>query len=387
MAGKSPEERLALDSQSAIMSGLFEGSGYSYIEPEILQPADVFLDRSGEDIRQRTFVFTDPEGNELCLRPDLTVPSCRYHLEHAQTATDPAKYCYVGTAFRFQRGGATKLRPREFEQVGIENFGATDRERAEAETLSLAIDAVETAGLENYSVQVGDLGLFDAVLAGFDMPNRWRARLHQQFWRPSAFRDLLKQLSTSGDNAHALADELSGHDVGEAQTLVDELLTSRKIPLVGGRSVDEIAARLHEKAADRVAEPLKPEMVEKIEAYLAVRGSPSDAFEDIAKLDLPGAALDRALDLFARRFVLLSELGVDTSRFTFSAEFGYNLEYYTGHVFQIEADGDNGPVQVVGGGRYDRLMSDLGAKETIPAVGFAVHTERLAAITGSIDHG
>ncbi len=387
MAGKSPEERLALDSQSAIMSGLFEGSGYSYIEPEILQPADVFLDRSGEDIRQRTFVFTDPEGNELCLRPDLTVPSCRYHLEHAQTATDPAKYCYVGTAFRFQRGGATKLRPREFEQVGIENFGATDRERAEAETLSLAIDAVETAGLENYSVQVGDLGLFDAVLAGFDMPNRWRARLHQQFWRPSAFRDLLKQLSTSGGNAHALADELSGHDVGEAQTLVDELLTSRKIPLVGGRSVDEIAARLHEKAADRVAEPLKPEMVEKIEAYLAVRGSPSDAFEDIAKLDLPGAALDRALDLFARRFVLLSELGVDTSRFTFSAEFGYNLEYYTGHVFQIEADGDNGPVQVVGGGRYDRLMSDLGAKETIPAVGFAVHTERLAAITGSIDHG
>ncbi|MEM1201326.1 MAG: ATP phosphoribosyltransferase regulatory subunit, partial [Pseudomonadota bacterium] len=198
MTGKSPEERLALDSQSAIMSGLFEGAGYRYIEPEILQPADVFLDRSGEDIRLRTFVFTDPEGNELCLRPDLTVPSCRYHLEHAATVSDPAKYCYVGPAFRFQRGGTTKLRPREFEQVGVENFGATDRERAEAETLALAIDAVETAGLEDYSVQVGDLGLFDAVLAGFEMPNRWRARLHQQFWRPQAFRDLLKQLSTQG---------------------------------------------------------------------------------------------------------------------------------------------------------------------------------------------
>ena len=72
------------------------------------------------------------------------------------------------------------MRPREFEQAGIENFGARDRERAEAETLSLAIDAVETAGLENYSVQVGDLGLFDAVLAGFEMPNRWRARLHHR---------------------------------------------------------------------------------------------------------------------------------------------------------------------------------------------------------------
>ena len=384
MTGKSPEERLALDSQSAIMCGLFEGGGYSYIEPDILQPADVFLDRSGEDIRLRTFVFTDPEGNELCLRPDLTVPSCRYHLEHAADVNGPAKYCYVGPAFRFQRGGATKLRPREFEQVGIENFGAKDRERAEAETLSLAIDAVETAGLEDYSVQVGDLGLFDAVLAGFEMPNRWRARLHHQFWRPQAFRDLLKQLSTGGGEAEGLAGELSGDDLAEAKQRVDALLTQRDIPLVGGRTVDEIAERLHEKAADRVAEPLKPEMVAKIEAYLAVRGSPSEALEAISELDLPGAALDRALDLFARRFVLLSEHGVDTSRFMFSAEFGYNLEYYTGHVFQIEAEGSDGPVQLVGGGRYDRLMSDLGAAETIPAVGFAVHTERLAAITGSI---
>lgn len=386
MTGKSPEERLALDSQSAIMSGLFEGSGYSYIEPEILQPADVFLDRSGEDIRLRTYVFTDPAGNELCLRPDLTVPSCRYHLEHAKTPTDPAKYCYVGPAFRFQRDGETKLRPREFEQVGVENFGAADREGAEAETLSLAIDAVETAGLESYSVQVGDLGLFDAVLAGFDMPNRWRERLHQQFWRPSAFRELLKHLSSAGGDAHALADALSGNDLTEAQALVDQLLTERNIPLVGGRTVDEIAERLHEKAADRVAEPLKPEMAAKIEAYLGVRGTPSEVFEQISKLELPGAALDRALDLFARRFVLLSELGVDTSRFTFSAEFGYNLEYYTGHVFQIEAQGEDGAVQVVGGGRYDRLMSDLGSSETIPAVGFAVHTERLAAITGAFDH-
>ena len=386
MTGKSPEERLALDSQSAIMSGLFEGGGYRYIEPEILQPADVFLDRSGEDIRLRTFVFTDPEGNELCLRPDLTVPSCRYHLEHAANVSDPAKYCYVGPAFRFQRGGVTKLRPREFEQVGVENFGATDRERAEAETLSLAIDAVETAGLEEYSVQVGDLGLFDAVLAGFEMPNRWRARLHQQFWRPQAFRDLLKQLSTQGGEAEGLASELSGLDVDEARQRVDSLLTEQAIPLVGGRTVDEIAERLHEKAADRVAEPLKAEMVEKIEAYLAVRGTPAEALEEISKLELPGAALDRALDVFARRFVLLSEHGVDTSNFLFTAEFGYNLEYYTGHVFQIEAEGRDGPVQLVGGGRYDRLMSDLGAAQTIPAVGFAIHTERLAAITGSIRH-
>ena len=61
---------------------VFEGSGFDFIAPDILQPADIFLERSGEDIRARTFVFTDPSGVELCLRPDLTVPTCRYHLSH-----------------------------------------------------------------------------------------------------------------------------------------------------------------------------------------------------------------------------------------------------------------------------------------------------------------
>ena len=122
------------------------------------------------------------------------------------------------------------------------------------------------------------------------------------------------------------------------------------------------------------------ETARQIEAYLTVSGSPLDAFAEISELNLPGPAIARALDRFAKRFVKLSELGIDTSDFVFSAEFGRNLEYYTGHVFQIEAESQNGPVQVVGGGRYDKLLGDLGAEEQIPAVGFAIHTERLAAV-------
>ena len=56
MTGKSPEDRQILDAQAAILTGTLEHAGYTYIEPEILQPAEVFLDRSGEDIRLRTYV-------------------------------------------------------------------------------------------------------------------------------------------------------------------------------------------------------------------------------------------------------------------------------------------------------------------------------------------
>src|SRR5205823_2953355 len=94
MPGKSATERRALEEQNARIMEVFEGAGFEHISPDILQPADIFLERSGEDIRARTCVFSDPEGNELCLRPDLTVPACRYHLTHAAKPDGQAKYSY-----------------------------------------------------------------------------------------------------------------------------------------------------------------------------------------------------------------------------------------------------------------------------------------------------
>ena len=70
-----------LDTQAAAILGVFGKKNYARVEPPILQPADVFLDRSGEEIRRRTFVLNDPSGAELCLRPELTIPVCRMYLD------------------------------------------------------------------------------------------------------------------------------------------------------------------------------------------------------------------------------------------------------------------------------------------------------------------
>ncbi|MDE2631400.1 MAG: ATP phosphoribosyltransferase regulatory subunit, partial [Alphaproteobacteria bacterium] len=69
-----PEEIAALDKQAEAILGVFKARGYTRHEPAILQPAQMFVDRSGEEIRRRTFEVTDPSGRELCLRPDLTIP-------------------------------------------------------------------------------------------------------------------------------------------------------------------------------------------------------------------------------------------------------------------------------------------------------------------------
>lgn len=75
-------------------------------------------------------------------------------------------------------------------------------------------------------------------------------------------------------------------------------------------------------------------------------------------------------------------LGADLDRIAFSGAFGRSLEYYTGYMFQIEVARNGAqPLVIAGGGRYDDLLSDIGSPEPVPAVGFALYTERLLAAT------
>src|SRR5687767_6185966 len=99
MSAESAREFGALEAQASTLLGLFGRAGYEQVAPSIIQPADIFLDQIGEALRGRTYVFTDLAGEELCLRPDLTVPVSRLYLERHPNADQPARYCYNGPAF------------------------------------------------------------------------------------------------------------------------------------------------------------------------------------------------------------------------------------------------------------------------------------------------
>ena len=377
MAGKSSAERSALERQNEAIMAVFERAGFDHIAPDIIQPADIFLERSGEDIRARTFVFTDPSGAEMCLRPDLTVPACRYHLGHAQDPAAERRYCYAGPAFRFPD---EHLSPQEFTQAGLEWFGASGAAAAEARVLKLTISALEAAGLSRYRVSFGDLGLFSALLADTDMPERWRQRLRHHFWRPHAFRELLDGFcaghSARRTSISPLVDRVAG---GDALAVVEAEIESRKLPLVGGRELPEIAARLANKAADRQETPLARPKADALNAYLAIAGDASGIDQQFAAV-AGGARFTAARENYAQRLFEMEELGLNPRRFHFAAGFGRELEYYTGFTFQIEADTPQGAIAVAGGGRYDNLLSDMGSPVAVPAVGCAIHTDRLKAV-------
>ncbi len=377
MAGKSKAEREALEKQNAAIMAVFERAGFDYIAPDIIQPADIFLERSGEDIRARTFVFTDPAGAEMCLRPDLTVPACRYHLSHAEKPGEEAKYCYLGQAFRFPN---ELLSPQEFSQAGLEWFAAHDAAAAEARILKLTISALEAAGLAKYRVTLGDLGLFASLLADTPMPKRWRNRLQHHFWRPHAFREVLESFTSNRaakrTSISALIDRLENESPLDVVTQEMQL---RDLPLVGGRSLEEISARLADKSADRSEPQLAQADADAITGYLDIVER-ADSLEGRLNRMEPGPAFNAARGYFQSRLTEMEELGLNPKRFEFKATFGRELEYYTGFVFQIDVETQDGIVAVAGGGRYDNLLSDMGSPVPVSAVGCAIHTERLLAV-------
>jgi ATP phosphoribosyltransferase regulatory subunit len=374
----APPGQSVPDARARALVASYERAGYARVSPAILQPAEPFLDLSGEDIRKRMYLTADPQGRDLCLRPDLTIPVSRDYLASPQTGK-AAGFCYLGAVFRHRSGGAS-----EFLQAGIESFGRADVAAADAEMLALGLEATGHYGLATPDIRLGDVGLFGALIAALDLAPAWKRRLIKDFNHKKSLAQDLDRLTISASHARpeyqGVLAALAGSDPKAAHALVTDLLSIAGITAVGGRSVGEIADRFLEQAALGAQTALPRETRALIERFLSIRGDPDEAagelraFTSDTKLKLGGA-----LDLLESRTGFLAARGIDVGRIRFSTAFGRGLDYYTGFVFELHdaGDGENGPV--VAGGRYDGLLSRLGSATPIPAVGFAVWIERLTA--------
>jgi ATP phosphoribosyltransferase regulatory subunit len=377
----------ALEKQTQTLMSVFTKASYEAVAPTILQPADVFLDVIGESLRARTYVFTDLDGAELCLRPDLTVPTCRLHLARHADPRTPARYCYSGAAFRFQPQGADAAHPREFHQAGIERYGDTEREAAEAEVVATVVRAIEKTGLKDWSLRLGDLGLFSSILDVAGLSPLWKKRLDDAFLRPLAFRDSLKAFASDTDATRlrvpdALLSSLKRSDLAASEAAIGAYLEENAIELIGTRTLSDITEHLIGVAEGREEKPLDSTAADLIGRYVGITAPARTAGAKIAEL-INGAPSGSAaaLESYDRRIALLANAGIDLDRVTFAAEFGRTMAYYTGLVFEVRAKSLGPQSPIATGGRYDGLMRAAGASVDVPAVGAAIHTERLMTAT------
>jgi len=188
----------------------------------------------------------------------------------------------------------------------------------------------------------------------------------------------------SAEHSGVLA-AIQGADKQGARKLVEDLLSIAGISSVSGRSAGEIAERYLEQATLQAHGVFSAEKRAIIEAYLAIEGHPDDASAAVRRLAGDAKlAMNEALDDFDARTGFAAARGFDPARMSFQARFARNLEYYTGFVFEAADPANPDAAPIVAGGRYDGMLTALGARETIPAVGAAIWCDRLA-LTGKTE--
>jgi ATP phosphoribosyltransferase regulatory subunit len=371
-----------LDARAEALVAAYARGGYARVTPAVLQPAEAFLDLSGEEIRARMFLTSDAAGNDFCLRPDFTIPVAQAYLASPKAGT-PQGFSYLGPVFR-DRGGE----PGEILQAGIESFGRSDIAAADAEMLSLGLEASAHFGLPSPDIRIGDVGLFGALVTALDLAPAWRRRLVKDFNRKTNLTQDLDRLTLGASNAGAdyqgVLAALAGSDPKAAHALVTDLLSIAGITTVGGRTVGEIADRFLEQSALGASAALPKATRGLIESFLGIAGNPDDALAQLRKLAGDAKiAVTPALDLLETRIGFLAARGVDLDRVRFASAFGRGMDYYSGFVFEMHDPSGRMSGPLVAGGRYDGMLQRLGAKQTIPAVGFSAWIERLSGIGGA----
>src|SRR5437667_12758250 len=269
----------APEARAEALIAAFERAGYARVAPAILQPAEPFLDLSGEDIRKRMYLTTDPQERELCLRPDLTIPVARDYLA-SPAAGKPRGICYLGPVFRHRAEGGG-----EFLQTGIESFARPDTAAADAEMLALGLEATAHYGLGAPDIRTGDVALFCALVAALDLAPAWKRRLIKDFNRKTSLTHDLDRLAVSATHARpeyqGVLAALERSDPKAAHALVTDLLSIAGISAVGGRSVSEIADRFLEQASLGAQATLPRETRALIEKFLSFAGEPDEAAAEL----------------------------------------------------------------------------------------------------------
>jgi ATP phosphoribosyltransferase regulatory subunit len=318
--------------------------------------ANHIVQRSGENFRKFIFSFTDQNGTELCLRPDLTIASCLRYLENNIKGKE--KIFYSGEAYRKSQNRKDSIIRN---QIGFEIIGSKNEKSDDKEIINTAIKSLSNLSYSSGTLKIGNVEIFNLLVSKLDIPKRWKLRLSRHFWREKYFNDLLKRLETNSDVDPTI--------VEVDKKRYQKMLKDKQENIVAGRSIGEVLKRFNNKIKD----PRR-----------AIRGKKaSKIIKDFLNINCPINKTAERLNAFFKKnkinliidqkYFPISQNKLSKLNVEFSASFGRELEYYTGMVFKIDIKNKSKKINIINGGRYDKLIFDLGSKKQVPAVGAALN--------------
>lgn len=285
--------------------------GYREIIPPAFEYLDVLSAGLEPELIEKCYKFADrTTGRILLLRPDVTAQIARIVAMGMVGSELPLRLCYRTTVFRHEPEHAG--REREIFQVGAELIGVDDVVM-DAEIIALMIESLKQIGLSAFTISLGHVGFFTALLAQSGLSPEGQKRAEQAAARKDLPRleEVLGQENISKRKAAGIL-ETPG-------------LYGREEVLERGRSL-----------ADRNRESR--------------------------------AALERLRQVYR----LLVSAGMKSHLVLDLGEFR-GFDYYDGVVFDVFADGVG--YELGGGGRYNHLIGRFG--RDLPSTGFAFDMDRL----------
>lgn len=341
---------------------VFKKGGFVFLEPDVLLDSNYIIQRSGENFKKLMLTFEDDSGKNMCLRPDLTVASCVKYLEKNSKGT--SKIYYSGQAYRRSNNNKDSI---VIDQLGLEIIGSKKKYSDDKEIINTILKAINKIKIEKITINIGDVSLFRQLVDSLKIPERWKLRLIRHFWRPKYFEDLLYRLETNSD-IDPIAVDFDRKKFSEMK----KLNQNQKI---AGRRISEILLRFDKKIRDprSFAEGKKTAKI----------------IREFLKISCPVDQMEKCLNNFLKKYnikknVIKNELPIksltnSSYKIIFSTNFGRDIEYYTGMVFEISVSKKR--QEIARGGRYDNLLKSLGSKKDISAVGAAINLNNLSRVT------
>ena len=332
----------------------FKTNGFVLSEPDILLDSEYIIQRSGENFRRSMLTFENEDGKVMCLRPDLTVASCIKFLEKKSKS----KIYYSGQAYRrINKKGADLIN----DQLGIEILGSQNQLQDDFKVIKTILNSAKKIKSKKIQIKVGDISLFKRLIKSLEMPGRWKLRLIRHFWRPKYFEELLKRLEKNSDIDSVTFDS--------DKKRFYEMKKMKKDRVIAGRSISEILKRFDKKIKDPRSFNEGKKIVKIIRSFLKINCK-------LSKLDKKLTDFIKKNNLkknIFKEFKSIENLKKLNQEVKFITNFGRDIEYYTGIVFEIFSE----KREIARGGRYDDLLKSLGAKKKIPAVGAAINLNNI----------
>jgi ATP phosphoribosyltransferase regulatory subunit len=330
--------------------------GFKYIDLPSVIEANHIVQRSGENFRKFIFSFIDQNGSELCLRPDLTIASCLRYLENNLKGKE--KIFYSGQAYRKSQNKKDSIIR---DQVGFEIIGSKDEKNDDKEIINTSLKSLQNIKYTSGTLTIGNVEIFNLLISKLDIPKRWKLRLSRHFWREKYFNDLLKRLETNSDVDPTIVEI----DKKRYFKMLKEDLSK----VIAGRSIDEILKRFDNKIRDPRGTKKGENVSKIIKEFLKIKCPINKAASELNKF-FKKNKINLVVD---QKYFPISNNKISKLNVIFSASFGRQLEYYTGMVFKIDINSKSKNRNIINGGRYDKLISDLGAKNQVAAVGAALN--------------